>query len=105
MDGTPIFDIKPFLPYTDNHPEAVGGFTAPLGDRMLKVVFPEELLALVPEARREALRGVLANDPRPSYQTDPERVYGMAFAGMEVKFTVDGEELTVRDVRQKKPIS
>lgn len=101
MDGTPIFDIKPFLPYTDNHPEAVGGFTTPLGDRMLQVIFPEELLALVPEARREALRGVLANDPRPSYQEDPERVYGMAFAGLEVKFSVDGEKLTVRDVEQK----
>jgi len=98
MDGTPIYDIKPYVPYADCWPEASEGFaSAPAG---LRVDFPDEWLALVPPERREALTGVLACDPRPHYQADPERVYGMTFAGLEVRFTVAGDVLTVREVRE-----
>ena len=95
MDGTPIYDIKPYLPYVDAHPDARGGFGSEKKDYALEIVFPEELEALVPQEKREALRGVLAGDPRPSYQEDPTRVYGVAFAGMNVKFTVADGVLTV----------
>ena len=95
MDGTPIFDIKPYLPYCDSHPDAVGGWTDGADNRQLQVEFPIELLAKVPFDQREGLVGVLASDPRPRYQNDPERVYGMGFGGVNVKFTVDGEQLTV----------
>ena len=98
MDGTPIFDIKPYLPYCDSHPDAIGGWTDGADNRRLQVNFPEELLEKVPEAQREGLIGVLASDPRPRYQNDPERVYGMGFDGVNVKFTVDAEQLTVREV-------
>lgn len=98
MDGTPILDIKPYLPYADAHPEALGGFTGNVGGKVLEVDFPPELLDRVPEDKREALTGVLSRDPRPSYQHDPERVYGMAFAGLEVHFSVDGDVLHVRSV-------
>ena len=94
-NGTPIIDIKPYLPYTDAHPEALGGFTAGYQGYRLEVVFPPDLLALVPAQDREALTGVLAQDPRPSYQEDPERVYGMAFGALDVKFTVRDSVLTV----------
>ncbi len=99
MDGTPIYDIKPYVPYADCHPEAAEGF-APRPQGGLKVDFPPALLEQVPERSREALKGVLACDPRPHYHDDPERVYGMAFGGMNVKFTVDGETLTVTDVTE-----
>ena len=98
MDGTPIYDIKPFIPYADNHPDARGGFTNDTSGYTLTVTFPEQLLEQVPVSHREALRGVLAHDPRPSYQHDPERVYGMEFAGMEIRFRVDGEQLIVCSV-------
>ena len=98
MDGTPILDIKPYIPYADSHPEAQGGFAAVPAGETLEVVIPPELLEKVPESRREALRGVLAQDPRPHYQEDPERIYGFGFAGMEVKFSVEGNRLTVRDI-------
>lgn len=98
LDGTPIYDIKPYLPYADAHPEALGGFTDRTPRRRLEVQCPEALLERVPPGKREALLGVLAEDPRPSYQNDPERVYGMAFAGVEVKFTVAGDTLTVAAV-------
>ena len=98
MDGTPILDIKPYIPYADSHPEALGGFAAVPAGETLEVVIPSELLEKVPESRREALRGVLAQDPRPHYQEDPERIYGFGFAGMEVKFSVEGNRLTVRDI-------
>jgi hypothetical protein len=95
MDGTPILDIKPYVPYADCHPEASEGFTAPGQDYLLEVDIPEDLLAVVPEDKRAGLRGVLAQDPRPSYQNDPDRVYGFQFAGYEVKFKVEGKRLTV----------
>ena len=102
LDGTPLFDIKPYVPLADCRPEAVGGFSDLHREDRLTVDFPERLLARVPKEKRAALLGVLSQDPRPSYQHDPQRVYGMAFAGLEVKFTVAGETLQVRDVLAKK---
>lgn len=99
LDGTPIYDIKPYLPYVDSHPEAVGGFAEATRDYHLQVVCPEELLARVPAEKRQALLGVLAGDPRPSYQHDPARVYGFGFAGLEIRFSVNGEVLTVADIQ------
>ncbi|MBQ6117000.1 MAG: tRNA (N6-threonylcarbamoyladenosine(37)-N6)-methyltransferase TrmO [Oscillospiraceae bacterium] len=99
MDGTPIFDIKPYLPYTDSHPEAVGGFTDAAAMERLTVEIAPELLERIEPARRKALLGVLACDPRPRYQDDPDRIYGLSFAGYEVKFRVDGGVLTVWEVR------
>lgn len=98
MDGTPIYDIKPYIPYADCHPDAAEGFTGQTRTHHLEVSCPETLWQTVPEADRAALQGVLASDPRPSYQHDPQRVYGMEFAGLEVHFTVDGDQLTVRDI-------
>lgn len=95
MDHTPIYDIKPYLPYTDNRPEAKGGFVEVLKDNALRVEFPEELLSILPEGQREAALGVLACDPRPSYQKDPTRVYGVEFAGYDIRFTVKEDILTV----------
>lgn len=97
MDGTPIYDIKPYLPYADCLPGALGGF-AGQAPGALRVEAPAELLARLPEEKRPALLDVLAHDPRPSYQDDPGRVYGMAFAGFEVKFCVSEEVLTVLDI-------
>lgn len=98
MDGTPIFDIKPYLPYTDCLPQATGGFAGSDGGTCLQVEFPDRWLALVPEDKREALCGVLARDPRPRYQDNAQRVYGMSFAGLEVRFTVGDGILTVCQV-------
>ena len=98
MDGTPILDIKPYIPYADAHPEALGGFAAVPAGETLEVIIPPELLEKIPPKRREALRGVLAQDPRPHYQDDPGRIYGFGFAGMEVKFSVEGTCLTVREI-------
>ena len=98
MDGTPIFDIKPYIPYADSHPEALGGFTDTAGEFLLEVDFPPELLALLPEAKRAAAIGVLRHDPRPSYQRKPGRVYGLPFAGFDIRFTVEDETLTVCEV-------
>ena len=97
MDGTPIYDIKPYIPYADSIPDAAGGF-APDEGRVLAVVFPEQLLNAVPEEKRAGLLSVLAHDPRPRYQDDPERIYGMAFAGLDIRFRVEGTMLTVTDV-------
>ena len=94
-DGTPIYDVKPYLPYTDSHPEAVGGFAAPLLDYALRVDFPDELLCKLPESKRAAAVAVLKQDPRPAYQEDPTREYGFNFAGYEIEFTVKGDLLTV----------
>ncbi len=98
MDGTPIYDNKPYLPSADCKPEAAGGFAARPKEASLTVDCPPELLSAVPEGKRAALLAVLAQDPRPQYQDDPGRVYGMAFAGMEVRFRVEGERLTVVEV-------
>ena len=98
LDGTPIFDIKPYLPFTDSHPDAVGGFSDPVRERSLQVEYPDAFTGRLPADKWEALLGILAHDPRPSYQHDPERVYGMAFAGIEVKFKVDGDKLTLLDI-------
>ena len=100
MDGTPIFDIKPYIPYGDSHPDATGGFTDTADDFLLKVNFPEDLLNLLPEGKREAAIGVLSHDPRPSYQRKPGRVYGLTFAGFDIRFTVDDDILTVKEVQQ-----
>ena len=100
MDGTPILDIKPYIPYADAHPEALGGFAAVPAGETLEVIIPPELLEKIPPERREALRGVLAQDPRPHYQDDPGRIYGFGFAGMEVKFSVEGTCLTVREISE-----
>lgn len=97
MDNTPIYDVKPYIPM-DSHPEASGGFTDRIEDHKLKVEFPTQWLTKIPQESREALLEVLANDPRPGYQKDPDRVYGMPFAGFDIHFQVDGECLTVCDV-------
>ena len=98
MDGTPIFDIKPYIPYGDCHPDATGGFTDSAGEFLLQVDFPQELLQRLPEEKREAAIGVLSHDPRPSYQRKPERVYGLTFAGFDIRFRVSEDVLTVVDV-------
>lgn len=94
MDGTPIYDIKPYIPYTDAHPEARGGFTDTNEWHPLKVIVPKELKMLIPEQ----LIQVLAQDPRPQYHNDPDRIYGMPFNGKDVRFKVQGHTLTVVDV-------
>lgn len=98
MDGTPILDIKPYLPFTDARPDAVGGFSDAVRENTLTVVFPPEVAEGVPDDLREALRELLAEDPRPHYQDDPERIYGFPFAGYEVRFRVRGRELTVLSI-------
>ena len=101
MDGTPVLDIKPYLPYADCRPEARGGFAAAPAGETLEVCIPPEELEKVPPERRESLRAVLALDPRPRYQEDPERVYGFGFAGLEVRFSVEGNRLRVREIRKE----
>jgi tRNA-Thr(GGU) m(6)t(6)A37 methyltransferase TsaA len=98
MDNTPIYDIKPYLPYTDSHPEASGGFAEPFRDYALEVTFPEYLLSQIPKEHHEALMGILAHDPRPSYHNDPERIYGFWYAGFNIRFTVKGKLITVCEV-------
>ena len=98
VDGTPILDIKPYLPYADCRPEASGGFAGAAPEGRLAVDIPPGLLARVPEDCRDALVGVLAQDPRPSYQDDPGRVYGFGFAGLEVRFRVRDSVLTVTEI-------
>ena len=101
MDGTPIFDIKPYIPYSDCHPDAAGGFTDSAGAFLLEVDFPRELLSLLPEEKRDAAMGVLSHDPRPSYQRTPGRVYGLTFAGYDIRFSVEENTLTVKEVIKK----
>ena len=100
MDGTPIFDVKPYIPYADSKPEALGGF-APDSGATLQVEMSEEALGKFPAEKREALRAVLANDPRPRYQKDPDRVYSMDFAGFDVKFSVKEETLYLLSSNKK----
>lgn len=102
MDGTPIYDVKPYLPYADCKPEATGGFAARPKEPSLRVEIGERWLALVPEEKRKALEGVLAQDPRPQYQDDPERVYGLSFGDLEVRFRVEGEVLRVLEISRRK---
>lgn len=104
MDNTPIYDIKPYIPYADSHPDAVGGFTENTKEYALHVDFPESLLSRIPKDHQEALIGVLAHDPRPSYQHDPERVYGLSFAGFNIRFTVNDSTLTVCEVTELLPL-
>ncbi|MDE6282298.1 MAG: tRNA (N6-threonylcarbamoyladenosine(37)-N6)-methyltransferase TrmO, partial [Oscillospiraceae bacterium] len=101
VDGTPIFDIKPYLPYADCRPEAVGGFAGAAPEGALTVDIPPHLLERVRSDRRAALAGVLAQDPRPHYQDDPQRVYGFGFAGLEVRFRVGDGVLTVVDISKE----
>ena len=98
MDGTPVLDIKPYLPHADCRPEATGGFAAPLAARALAVDCPPALLQRLPAEKRAALLGVLSQDPRPAYQSDPARIYGFSFAGFEVRFSVREDRLTVQDI-------
>ena len=98
MDGTPIYDIKPYIPVADCHPEASEGYTAQTRTHRLTVQFPAALLKQIPEEKRAAAQGLLAQDIRPGYADDPSRVYGAVFAGYDIRFTVSGEVLTVTDV-------
>ncbi len=98
MNGTPIYDIKPYLPYTDAHPDAIGGFAQTVPDRTVHVNDPDGLLSRVREDKREALLRVLASDPRPTYQNDPDRLYGFGFAGYEIRFRVEERVLTIMEV-------
>ena len=98
MDGTPIFDIKPYIPYGDCHPDATGGFTDSAEDFLLHVDFPTELLSILPPEKQAAAVGVLSHDPRPSYQRTADRIYGLSFAGFDIRFVVDGKTLFVKEV-------
>ncbi len=98
MDGTPIFDVKPYIPYADCQPDAAGGFTDTAGEYMLEVNFPAPLLEKLPEDKQEAAKAVLSHDPRPSYQRKPGRIYGISFAGHDIRFTVEDDKLTVIEV-------
>ena len=100
MDGTPILDIKPYIPYCDAHPEALGGFTTNADDYLLIVDFPPGLLAQLPADKRAAAVEVLSHDPRPSYQADSARLYGLSFAGFDIRFTVEDNTLYVKEVKK-----
>lgn len=100
MDGTPIFDIKPYIPYCDCHADALGGFTENAASYILQVNFPQNLLELLPEEKRNAAVEVLSHDPRPSYQRDPERIYGLSFSGYNIRFQVTDNSLTVLSINQ-----
>ena len=97
-DGTPIFDIKPYLPYADSHPDAIDAFAESRNAEPLEVVFPEALLSKIPEEKRAGLFQTLRQNPRPGYQHDPSRRYGFNFAGFDVRFTIDGDTLTVVEI-------
>lgn len=101
-DGTAIYDIKPYLGYADSHPDAVDGFARLGRQHRLNVVFPEELLLQLPHEKRASALEILALDPRPSYQNDPERIYGVSFAGFDIHFSVENENLTVTDLQRSK---
>ena len=98
LDGTPIYDIKPYIAYTDSHPDAAEGFAGTVKEKELQVDFPEELLEKLPKEKRDAILGVLSQDPRPAYDTDETRLYGVEFAGFDVRFTVTGELLKVKEL-------
>ncbi len=98
MDGTPILDIKPYIPYSDCHPDALGGFTATADDYLLNVDFPSHLLEKLPPQKRKSAVEVISHDPRPSYQRNPERIYGLRFAAFDIRFTVENDTLYVKEV-------
>lgn len=98
LDGTPIYDIKPYLPYTDSHPEAIGGFADGVLSQQLTVNCQQKFRQCIPKEYQQTVMDILAQDPRPSYQHDPERIYSMEYADMDIRFTVDGKILTVREV-------
>ena len=98
LDGTPIYDIKPYIAYTDSHPDAAEGFAGTVKEKELQVDFPEELLSKFPKEKHDAILGVLSQDPRPAYDTDETRLYGVEFAGFDVRFTVTGELLQVKEL-------
>ena len=100
MDGTPIYDIKPYIPYCDCHPNATGGFTDTASEFLLKVDFPTPLLNLLPPEKHTAAIEVLSHDPRPSYQRKPDRIYGVSFAGFDIRFSVQDATLTVLEVNK-----
>lgn len=102
MDGTPIFDIKPYLPHLESHPDASGGFAGSVKDYALEVVCDPSMLMKLPAGKQEGLLELLSQDPRPSYHDDPDRVYGLRFAGFEVHFTVAQHILTVTDIYDEK---
>lgn len=101
MNGTPIYDIKPYLPYADSIPDATGGF-APDGGKTLEIIDDESVIEILPESKRAGLLEILSRDPRPQYHNDAERVYGMAFGGFEIKFRVDGEILYILSAEPNK---
>ena len=98
MDGTAILDIKPYIPYSDCHTQATGGFSKDGKSMLLNVTIPDELICLIPEGKRAALLRILELDPRPAYQDDESRIYGFGFAGFEIRFTVSNKTLTVCDI-------
>lgn len=100
LNDTPIFDIKPYLPYTDSHPEASGGFAAKPGEGALRVECPPALLERFPAEKRAGLLALLEQDPRPGYSDDPHRIYGMEYAGYDIRFTVDRHTLLVTDIKE-----
>ena len=102
MNGTPIYDIKPYLPFTDSHPDATGGFADEVKDYSLPVVFPDELITRISESKRDGLIKLLSNDPRPSYKADGDRIYTFAYSDYEISFKVDEGTLTVTDVTDNK---
>jgi hypothetical protein len=102
MDGTPIYDIKPYLPYADSHPDARSGFAPQAADTLLEVQCPQELLEVLPPALRPSLTALLAHDPRPQYQHDPGRLYGMEYGGCEIKFRVTGRTAVVERIDPKR---
>ena len=104
LDGTPIYDIKPYLPYVDSHPDARGGFGSEKAGYALEVEIAQDILEQINPHKREALVGILREDPRPSYQNDPDRIYGVNYAGMNVKFTVAQGVLTVRSIEKENSV-
>ena len=98
MDQTPIYDIKPYIPYADSHPDATEGFVSTTKEYALEVEFPQELLEQIPTEKRKAIVAVLSQDPRPAYDTDETRIYGVEFAGVDVRFIVTGTKLVVCEV-------
>ncbi len=100
LDGTPIYDIKPYLPYVDSHPEASNGFALNEKKGSLEVKIPEEMIKIIPSEKQTALKAVLAQDPRPGYQDDPDRIYGIEFAGFDVRFMINNNVLTVVEIKE-----